>query len=112
MLISSLSGSSVVASRRDRSRSCGLARSRFCNLHYTIIWGALVLATLSFTGIFIAFPDGPRRCSGIRHGLPRQWYPRAGGHGRPMPDEAAAVKGEYPTRRLSGWISGYPRGVI
>ena len=61
MLISSLSGIYLWWPAGGLRRSAFGFRRGFAllrNLHYTIgIWGALVLATLSFTGIFLAFPD-------------------------------------------------------
>jgi uncharacterized iron-regulated membrane protein len=57
MLISSFTGIYLWWPSRSRlifRPSFALAR----NLHYTCsFWGSIVLATLSFTGIFLAFPD-------------------------------------------------------
>ena len=49
--------------RRLRTRDLGFRRGATLsrNLHLTLgIWGALVLAMLSFTGIFLAFPEAGR----------------------------------------------------
>jgi uncharacterized iron-regulated membrane protein len=64
MLISSLSGIYLWWPRRrvrvaDLAFRRGAAMSR--NLHLTLgVWGAVVLAMLSCTGIFLAFPDAGR----------------------------------------------------
>lgn len=87
----------------------GLALHR--NLHYMIgIWGALVLATLSFTGIFLAYPDAGRAAVGaIVSVSPSQRAVRStssGGH--PIgPDEAGAIALNLcPRARVTG--VGFP----
>ena len=83
------------------------------NLHYTIgIWGALVLATLSATGIFLAYPDASRAAVGaIVFVSPSQRMVRSASiSGKPIgPDEAGAVAlSRYPDARV---ISvGFPTG--
>jgi len=83
------------------------------NLHYTIgFWGALVLAMLSFTGIFIAFPDAGRSvvaAFGAISPSPRG-IQAPEGSGRPItPDEAAAIATAlYPNASVIG--VGFPAG--
>ena len=64
MLISALSGIYLWwPAGRIRVRAAGFRRgfALHRNLHYTFgIWGALVLATLSFTGLFLAYQDAGR----------------------------------------------------
>ena len=64
MLTSALSGIYLWwPAGRIRLRAAGFRRgfALHRNLHYTFgIWGALVLATLSFTGLFLAYQDSGR----------------------------------------------------
>ena len=64
MLTSSLSGIYLWwPAGRIRVRAVGFRRgfALHRNLHYTFgIWGALVLATISFTGLFLAYQDAGR----------------------------------------------------
>jgi len=89
----------------------GLALHR--NLHYTIgVWGALVVATLSFTGIFLAYPDVGRAAVGtIVSVSPSQRIVRStSSSGNPIgADEAGAVAlTRYPGARVIG--VGLPTG--
>ena len=67
MLISSLSGIYLWWPRRRlRRKDFGFRRGSVVsrNLHFTFgIYASLVLAMLSFTGIFLAFPDAAARRS-------------------------------------------------
>jgi len=59
MLISSLSGLYLWWPRRRLGFRANVPLSR--NLHYTLgFYGSLVLATVSFTGVLISFPDAAR----------------------------------------------------
>jgi uncharacterized iron-regulated membrane protein len=64
MFVSSLTGIYLWwPGRRMRRAALGFRRGRTLsrNLHYTCgIWGVVVLATLSFTGIVLAYPDAGR----------------------------------------------------
>ena len=87
----------------------GLALHR--NLHYTIgIWGALVLATLSFTGIFLAYPDAGRAAVGaiVSVSPPQRAVRSTSSGGNPIgPDEAWAIAlNLYPRARVTG--VGFP----
>jgi len=116
MLISSLSGIYLWWPALGIGRQAFGFRRGFTllrNLHYTVgFWGALVLATLSFTGIFIAFPDAGRAAVaafGTLSPSPRG-IQAPEGTGRPItPDEAAAVaKAQYPDAAVIGL--GFPAG--
>jgi uncharacterized iron-regulated membrane protein len=119
MLVSSLSGIYLWWPRRgvrgkDFVFRRGATLSR--NLHLTLgIYGALVLAMLSFTGIFLAFPDAARASvaafaavSPSTRGL--QAPPSAEAQGRMItPDDAgAAARGRYPGSSVAG--IGFPAG--
>jgi len=120
MLISSLSGIYLWWPRRPLRRNDftfrrGSALSR--RLHYTFgIYASLVLAMLSFTGIFLAFPDAGRAAVGAL--APVSPSPRGmqaeQSEGRPItPDEAVAVaRGRFPGANVAGvGIPAGPRGV-
>jgi len=114
MLISSLSGLYLWWPARGRFREAlgaraGLARSR--NLHYLLgFYGCLVLALLSFTGIWLAYVDAGRAVvSAFSPVAPRSVEAVAPG-GKPItPDEAvSAAQALYPGARVSGL--GFPNG--
>jgi uncharacterized iron-regulated membrane protein len=116
MLLSSLIGIYLWWPARGVGRQAFGFRRGFTllrNLHYTIgFWGALVLATLSFTGIFIAFPDAGRSAAaafGAISPSPRG-IQAPEGSGRPItPDEAAAIATAlYPNASVIG--VGFPAG--
>ncbi len=120
MLISSLSGIYLWWPRRRLRRKDftfrrGSVVSR--NLHFTFgIYASLVLAMLSFTGIFLAFPDAGRAAVGAL--APVSPSPRgmqaAESQGRPItPDEAVAVaRARFPEASVAGvGIPAGPRGV-
>ncbi len=120
MLISSLSGIYLwwPAGRWRRSTfgfRPGFALHR--SLHYTIgFWGAIVLAMLSLTGIFLAYADAGRAVVGLFAKVSPS--PRAvqvpEGSGRPMPpDDAVALAREaVPNARVIGFgFPGGPRGA-
>ena len=117
MLISSLSGIYLWWPARGIGREAFGFRRGFTllrNLHYTVgFWGALVLATLSFTGIFIAFPDAGRAvvaAFGTLSPSPRG-IQAPEGTGRPItPDEAAASRKSAISGRVDhrAGISGRP----
>jgi len=120
MLASSLSGIYLWwPAGRFRRESFGFRRgfALHRNLHYSIgFWGALVLATLSFTGIFLGFPEAGRAvvaAFGKVSPSPRGIQSAATG-GRPIAvDEAAAVARDlYPGAQVTsvGFPTG-PRGV-
>jgi len=116
MLISSLSGiylwwpaggwrTNVLGFRR------GFALHR--NLHYTFgFWGSIVLALLSFTGIFIAYPDAGHTVVstlGTIAPSPRGLQGTESTERAIGPDEAAEVaRGAYPTATVIGL--GFPPG--
>jgi uncharacterized iron-regulated membrane protein len=116
MLVSSLSGIYLWWPARGIGREAFGFRRGFTllrNLHYTVgFWGALVLATLSFTGIFIAFPDAGRTAVaafGAVSPSPRGIQAPEGA-GRPIaPDEAVAIaRTLYPDASVIGL--GFPTG--
>ena len=123
LLISSLSGMYLWWPRgRVRGKDFGFRRGATLsrNLHLTLgIWGALVLAMLSFTGIYLAFPDAGRAgvaafaaVSPSTRGL--QASPSAEAQGRPITlDEAvAAARARYPRSSVAGiGLPAGPRGV-
>ena len=108
MLISSLSGIYLwwpVGGLRRSALGFRRGFALYRNLHYTIgIWGALVLATLSFTGIFLAYPDAGRAAVGaIVSVSPSQRTVRStSSGGNPIgPDEAGAIALRlYPGARV------------
>jgi uncharacterized iron-regulated membrane protein len=121
MLISSLSGIYLWLPRRRIARKDfafrpGLTLSR--NLHYTFgIYAALVLAMLSFTGIFLAFPDAGRNsvaAFGPLSPSPRGVQAVAPAEGTPIALDAAVAiaKARYPQAEITsvGLPTG-PRGV-
>ncbi len=116
MLISSLSGIYLWWPVGGLRRSAFGFRRGFAlyrNLHYTFgIWGALVLAMLSFTGIFLAYPDAGRAAAGAIVSVspsPRAVRSTSSG-GNPIgPDEAGAIAlNLYPRARVIG--VGFPAG--
>ena len=120
MLISSLSGIYLWwPRRRFRRKDFGFRRGPVVsrNLHLTFgLYGSLVLALLSFTGIFLAFPEAGRAVVGALAPV----SPSARGmhvpesQGRPMtPDDAAAVaRAQLPEAVVTGvGMPAGPRGV-
>jgi len=120
MLISALSGIYLWWPPRGLGRRAfrfrpGLAPSR--NLHYTFgFYGSLVLAMLSFTGIFLAFPEQGR--AAVAAFGPIFPSPRAiqapESPGAPIsPDEAAGIaRALYPEAKVTGLgLPAGPRGV-
>jgi uncharacterized iron-regulated membrane protein len=120
MLISSLSGIYLWWPPRGLGRRAfrfrpGLAPSR--NLHYTFgFYGSLVLAMLSFTGIFLAFPEPGRvvvagfgPISASPRGIQAPESPGAS----ISPDEAAGIAlALYPEANVTGLgLPAGPRGV-
>ncbi len=98
MLISSLSGIYLWwPAGRIRVRAVGFRRgfALHRNLHYTFgIWGALVLATLSFTGLFLAYQDAGRAVVakfGTVSPSPRGLQSTSSGGDRIALDEAVAI---------------------
>jgi len=120
MLISSLSGIYLWwPVRRFRRETFGFRRgfALHLNLHYTIgFWGALVLATLSFTGIFLCFPEAGRSvvaAFGKVSPSPRGMQ-SASTAGRPIGvDEAADIaRAAYPDSQVTSvGLPAGPRGV-
>lgn len=119
MLVSSLSGIYLWwPARRFRHAlgfRPGFPMSR--NLHYTAgFWGALVLALLSFTGVFLAYPDAGRSVVasfGALSPSPRGVQaPEATGRSI-GPDAAASLaRGLYPGARVTGiGMPAGPRGA-
>ena len=116
MLISALSGLYLWWPARGLLRSSlgfrrGFALTR--NLHYTCgFWGALLLAMLSFTGIFLAFPDAGRKAASAFDAVSPS--PRGiqapEGSGRSMgPDDAVTIaRALYPDAAVIGL--GLPAG--
>ena len=123
MLISSLSGIYLWwPRRRVRTKDFGLRRgvAMSRNLHLTLgIYGSLVLAMLSFTGIFLAFPDAGRAgvalFASVSPSTRGMQAPQAAeGQGRALtPDEAVAIaRGKYPASSVAGiGLPSGPRGV-
>jgi uncharacterized iron-regulated membrane protein len=98
MLISALSGIYLWwPAGRLRMRALGFRRGFALdrNLHYTFgIWGALVLAVLSFTGLFLAFQDAGRTvvaAFGTVSPSPRGLQSAPGSGDAIAPDEAVAI---------------------
>ncbi len=120
MLISSLSGIYLWwPAGRLRVRALGFRRgfALHRNLHYTFgIWGALVLATLSFTGLFLAYQDAGRSvvaAFGKVSPSPRGLQSAAGSGDAIALDEAVAIA---QTRVANASVIGLglpagPRGV-
>jgi uncharacterized iron-regulated membrane protein len=120
MLISSLSGIYLWwPTGRLRVRAlgfrCGFALHR--NLHYTFgIWGALVLGTLSFTGLFLAYQDAGRSvvaAFGKVSPSPRGLQSAAGGGDAIALDEAVAIARERVANAsvIGLGLPAGPRGV-
>jgi len=114
MLISSLSGLYLWWPARGRFREALGMRSGFTtsrNLHYLLgFYGCIVLALLSFTGIWLAYVDAGRAVvSAFSPVTPRSVEASAPG-GKPVaPDAAvAAAQALYPGARLAGL--GFPNG--
>ena len=120
MLISSLSGIYLWWPASGlRLHAFGFRRSfpLYRNLHYTCgIWGALVLATLSFTGIFLAYQDAGRAVVAVfaRVSPPPRGVQSATTGGPAIgPDEAAAIaRQRYGETTVIGLgLPAGPRGV-
>jgi uncharacterized iron-regulated membrane protein len=122
MLISSLSGIYLWWPGRGRFRESlgtrpGIASSR--NLHYLCgFYGSLVLAMLSFTGIFLAYQDGGRAVVGMFSQVtapPRNIQaPDAPREGKQLTLDEAIGKAQslYPGAELAGFgLPAGPRGV-
>ena len=120
MLISSLSGIYLWWPARGRLREAlgarpGLARSR--NLHYLCgFYGSLILALLSFTGVWLAYPDAGRAIvAGFSQVSPLARNVQAGEYrGKPIPPDGAvsAAQTLYPQARVTGvGLPAGPRGV-
>jgi uncharacterized iron-regulated membrane protein len=116
MLFSSLSGIYLWWPAGGlRARAFGFRRGfpTHRNLHYTFgIWGALVLALLSFTGIFLAYQDAGRAVVatfGSVSPSPRSIQSAPGGGDAMGPDEAAAIaKQRYADASVT--LLGLPQG--
>ena len=120
MLISSLSGIYLWWPARGRFREAlgarpGLRLSR--NLHYLFgCYGAIVLAMLSFTGIWLAYPDAGRTvASAFSAVAPRNVEaPEAAERGKPIAlEEAISIaQALYPDAPVVGFgLPAGPRGV-
>jgi uncharacterized iron-regulated membrane protein len=121
MLISSLSGIYLWWPARGRMRQAltgarpGFTLSR--NLHYLFgIYGALILALLSFTGIWLAFSDAGRALVSVFSPVaPRNVLaPEAADGGKRIPLEEALKIAQvlYPGVPLGGFgLPAGPRGV-
>jgi uncharacterized iron-regulated membrane protein len=120
MLISSLSGFYLWWPARGRFREAlgarpGLRLSR--NLHYLFgCYGAIVLAMLSFTGIWLAYPDAGRTvASAFSTVAPRNVQaPEAAEGGKPIALEEAIriAQALYPEAPVAGFgLPAGPRGV-
>jgi uncharacterized iron-regulated membrane protein len=120
MLISSLSGLYLWwppggLGRRAFGFRSGFAPTR--NLHYTFgFYGSLVLAMLSFTGIFLAYPEPGRAIAGAFG--PVSASPRGiqapESSGRPIPpdDAVAIVRALYPEASVTSLgLPAGPRGA-
>lgn len=119
MLISSLSGIYLWWPAGGlRVRAFGFRRgfALHRNLHYTFgIWGAVVLALLSFTGIFLAYQDAGRAVVatfGSVSPSPRTLQGIGGGE-TIGPDEAATIaKQQFAAANVTGLgLPAGPRGV-
>lgn len=117
MLISSLSGIYLWWPARGRFREAlrlrpGLALSR--NLHYLFgFYGSLMLALLSFTGIWLAYPDLGRFAVSLFSRVsesPRNIQAPVESSGKPIAPDAAVTVAQalYPTARVTG--IGFPAG--
>jgi uncharacterized iron-regulated membrane protein len=116
MLISSLSGIYLWWPARGTLRHSlgfrrGFALTR--NLHYTCgFWGALLLALLSFTGIFLAFPDAGRKAVAVFGPVspsPRGIQaPESSGQSIGPDDAVAIARALYPDAAVVGL--GFPAG--
>lgn len=116
MLVSSLTGLYLWWPARGRFRQAlgmrqGVAPSR--NFHYLFgFYGSLVLALLSFTGIWLAYPDAARNFLGA---APRGMQaPDSAPGQKPIAIEAAvnAAQSLYPEARVTGLgVPAGPRGV-
>lgn len=120
MLISSLSGIYLWwPARRQFRKALGFRRgySTSRNLHYTFgFYGAMMLAMLSFTGIFLSFTDAGRAVVAVFSPLspsPRSVQAREAAEPRITPDDAVAIaRGLYPAARVIGvQLPNGPRGV-
>ncbi len=122
MLISSLSGIYLWWPRSGRLRQAlgprpGLTRSR--NLHYLFgFYGSLVLAMLSFTGIWLAYPEGGRAALGaiapVSPLIRNMQAPEGPRTGKLLtPDEAVnAAQSLYPAAKVvSLGLPAGPRGT-
>ncbi len=117
MLISSLTGIYLWWPPGGlRLRSFGFRRgfALHRNLHYTFgIWGALVLGVLSFTGIFLAYPDAGRAVVGVFAGVSPS--PRGvqsvttDGSVMSVDDAAGIARKRYPDATITGL--GLPTGA-
>ena len=120
MLISSLSGIYLWWPKgRFRRETFGFRRgfALHRNLHYTVgFWGALVLAMLSFTGIFLGFPEAGRSvvaAFGKVAASPRG-IQSTSAEGKPIGvDEAVEIAlRTYPESRVTSiGLPAGPRGV-
>ena len=114
MLISSLSGLYLWWPARGRFKEAlgtrkGLALSR--NLHYLAgFYGCVVLALLSFTGIWLAYVDGGRAVVSAFSPLTPRAVEAATPGGKPIAPDAAvsAARTLYPAARVVGL--GFPGG--
>ncbi len=120
MLISSLSGIYLWWPAGGLRRSAFGFRRGFAlhrNLHYTFgIWGVIVLAMLSFTGIFLGFPDAGRAVVAAFSTVsasPRGLQSSDHGGRAIGPDAAATVaRALYPDATVIGLnFPAGPRGV-
>jgi len=120
MLVSSLSGIYLWWPRgRVRRKDFGFRRGPVVsrNLHLTLgLYSSLVLAMLSFTGIFLSFPDAGRAAVGalapVSPSTRGMQAPES--QGRPLtPDDAAAIaRAQLPDAAVTGvGIPAGPRGV-
>jgi len=120
MLVSSLSGIYLWWPRgRFRRKDFGFRRGPVVsrNLHLTLgLYSSLVLAMLSFTGIFLSFPDAGRAAVGalapVSPSTRGMQAPES--QGRPLtPDDAAAIaRAQLPDAAVTGvGIPAGPRGV-
>ncbi len=120
LLISSLSGIYLWWPGRGAWRHGLRFRRGFTlsrNLHYTLgFWGALVLAMLSFTGVFLAFPDAGRKAVAVFGSVsssPRGIQAPESSGALIGPDEAVKIaKGLYPGANVIGLgLPAGPRGA-
>lgn len=121
MLISSLSGLYLWWPRGRWKEALGMRRgvTRSRNLHYLFgLYGSVVLAMLSFTGILISYPEAGRAVVGLFGPVspPARTVqaPEAPKAARPLSaDEAVAlVQPLYPAAKVAGiGLPGGPRGT-